>query len=202
MPNEPIPDGVPLEAFAVELRDLERQSGLTFFDGLLQQSTAKPLCGDVKCVLPDPGFWEYAKKTGKSRSNAKDDLDVPGWPATLPDPRAAASASPAAPASAAPSNRSEPLRSTSARAPDAAAAGSTTPAEVVTPEAAQPLDGTAVSSASPLPNKRSRRPRKRATSLDAASAQPAESDVSANVNAGVGGAAPQAAPIPVAATKF
>lgn len=68
LPNAPIVDDHPLEAFVTPIDAIERASGLEFFDKV-DKKKVPALCARVKCVLPPPP--KYQKKlenVAKARS--------------------------------------------------------------------------------------------------------------------------------------
>lgn len=63
LPNQPIPDEVPLENFKVPLDAVERGAGLTFFDGMgPAKAGLKDLCRETKCQIVLSKFHEAKKK--------------------------------------------------------------------------------------------------------------------------------------------
>ncbi|CAG8474774.1 8899_t:CDS:2 [Paraglomus brasilianum] len=65
LPNESIPDDTPLEQYVVAVEDVERMSGLTFFDRV-DKNAVVPLCSATKCVLvPNPKWVQNRNKEGR-----------------------------------------------------------------------------------------------------------------------------------------
>lgn len=63
LPNAPIPDNTPLEAFKVPLDAVERGAGLVFFERMGDSKYALPdLCKETECKLVVRKFNDAQKK--------------------------------------------------------------------------------------------------------------------------------------------
>jgi len=72
IPNNKISDTTPIESFLVPLEELERISGVSFFDKLKERNAKfLPLCTETKCILPQQMFWKGLKENDH-KPNQKD----------------------------------------------------------------------------------------------------------------------------------
>jgi endonuclease G len=63
LPNAPISDNTPLEAFRVPIDAVERGAGLTFFNGMGEgKNYLRDLCKDTKCKIVLSKYHEAQKK--------------------------------------------------------------------------------------------------------------------------------------------
>ena len=68
LPNQPIPDEVPLEAFKVPLDAVERGAGLVFFEKMGDAKVGlADLCKETKCKLTIRKFNDAQKKALPSK---------------------------------------------------------------------------------------------------------------------------------------